>query len=580
MDISVENPDELPQDLVDAAVEWVRPSLTQYESAALEDWVVATQSGAGSYFPSMAAGVDGWAQYNPSSINPDVSQRNYLFERNEWRNPPHILAEFKLANQLVMRDDVVSGICEITENLAVQRMKWESEDMDEEDIWNQISSDIDLDSRVREMWRELFTYSQFYVAMFWGKKTYTIRGRNHKSGVKRKKQYRLNTPISISLLDPTKVIPVGSIMFEQEKLVWAGTPGELEMYDKGTDRILNQLFTGHYEPSKQETQQLSAMGIDTEHLMLLNPENVWRHTLPRPAYKRWADVRLKSVFPLMDLKQNLRAMDRAHLVGATNFILLVRKGTDKIPARQQELDNLDRRVRTLARVPVLVGDHRLSVEIVQPDKNFILDDSKWDTVDHRIGARLLQSLAIGGDQGRRDDSLTIGRAVARGIEGRRHQLSRAIEKRIAQAIIERNPDTFDAEPSHCFVPKHVALDWDTNFVNMLLQMRDRGDISRETFLEEADFDQVVEFRNREYEDENFDKVFLKPTLVPFSGNGAQGGAGGTAAQPAAGAKTPLPKKPAAPRKSQGGADNKRGAAPPGRPSGSKTSSTTPKGGKS
>lgn len=534
---------------------YYEPTLSREEYSALEGWVLGTQ-GMSSYFGQ--AGMDTWSSNAGSEINPDINQRNYLFERVEYRNPRHIFEEFRVANSLVMKDDVVSGICELTENLAIQRMKWEVPDMDEEDVWNQISRDLDLDTRLKEMWRELFTYSQFYVAIFWGNKTYKVRGKNPKTNVTRRKSYNLKVPISLSILDPTKVLPVGNLMFGQERLAWVSTEYEMEMWDKGTDAILKQLFEKKYECSKEEEERFSRMNIDTKQLMLLKKEAVFRHTLPRPSYKRWADVRLKSIFALADLKQNLRSMDRAHLVGGTNFILVVKKGSDKIPARQQELDNLHKNVRTLARVPVLVGDHRLSVEIITPALDNTLLDKKWDTLDTRIGSRLLMSLAIGGDQGRRDDSLTIGRAVARGIEGRRHLLSRALEKYIVDPVMARNSE-LENRPSHTFTPKHVALDWDANFVNLMIQLRDRGDLSRETVLEEADFSQDVEYKNREYEDKYMDDVFLKPTLVPFSGD-----------------QTTPTKKPAA-RKSSGGADNKTGSKPPGRPAGSRsTSSTTPK----
>jgi hypothetical protein len=71
-------------------------------------------------------------------------------------------------------------------------------------------------------------------------------------------------------------------------------------------------------------------------------------------------VRLKSVFPLLDLKQQLMEADRVTLVGAANFILLVRQGTKEEPATQEEIDNLKENFKVVAKLPVVVGDHRLS----------------------------------------------------------------------------------------------------------------------------------------------------------------------------------------------------------------------------
>lgn len=43
---------------------------------------------------------------------------------------------------------------------------------------------------------------------------------------------------------------------------------------------------------------------------------------------------MKSIFELLDLKQQLRQMDRAHLIGGSNFIVLMTMGDkDHYPAR-------------------------------------------------------------------------------------------------------------------------------------------------------------------------------------------------------------------------------------------------------
>lgn len=477
------------------------------EYAALEDWINTT---AGGFSTTNFGGVDSWGNFGGGSpFNTDMQQRGDFFTRNEYRTPRSIMDEFRLAYDLMQRDDIVSGIGDLTEGMAIQRMKWECEDLDEEDLWNQIARDIDLDSRLREMWRELYGMSQFYCAMFWGSKNYTVRGKT-KKGNRKRKTFNVQVPIALSLLDPTRVIPVGNLMFGKERLAWVATEQEMEVW--GQDPILSKLVENKYIANGEERNLLGKLGIDCDNLLLFKADSVWRHTLTRPAYKRWADVRLKAVFPLADLKANLRQMERAHLVGGTNFIVVVKKGSDKLPARQQELQNLDQQVRKLARVPLLVGDHRLSVEIVTPKLDTTLDDKKWDTLDSRIGSRCLMSLSVAGDNARQDNTLSVGRAVARGLESRRHSLSRSIERHIVDSVIAKNSE-LQTRPSHAFTPKHLALDWDTNFVQMIMALRDRGDLSRETILEEADFSQDIEAKRREFEEENYDDIFM--TAVPF-----------------------------------------------------------------
>ena len=133
-------------------------------------------------------------------------------------------------------------------------------------------------------------------------------------------------------------------------------------------------------------------------------------------------------------------MDRAHLIGATNFIILVKKGSDQRPAQPGEVDRLQTQVRTLARVPVIVGDHRLSIEIITPKTDTTLQPERYNGLDARITARLYQMFMTGnysaGAKG--DDSIKLARVVARGLEGRRHMLRPSIERHILRPTFAAN----------------------------------------------------------------------------------------------------------------------------------------------
>ena len=58
----------------------------------------------------------------------------------------------------------MGGVAEITESFAFQGVKWEGEEPDDADVFNQISRDLDLDSVIRRMWLETYSISQ-YVAV-------------------------------------------------------------------------------------------------------------------------------------------------------------------------------------------------------------------------------------------------------------------------------------------------------------------------------------------------------------------------------------------------------------------------------
>lgn len=443
-----------------------------------------------------------------------------IFERDRYVTPDNLFDQMRVAQDAAENDDIVAGVLESTESLAFGKMSFECDDDDEEDIWNQIASMIDLDSRLREMWRELFIVSQFYAVTWYGRKTLKVSGKNPKTGVKRRRVFEnLVVPIGISLLDPLKVLPVGNLLFNQEQLVYIADDRNeqsaildvLNGDNRSSDEMIAQLLVSEYNPSREEQKYLSNLGVNSARLFVLNPERVWRHTATRPQYRRFADVRLKSVFELLDLKHQLREMDRTHLLGGTNFIVLVKKGTDQNPAKPEEVSNLQSQVRTLSRVPVIVGDHRLSVEIVTPNNDHTLEAGRYDVLDTKISARLFQTFSASTSS--REDSLKVARIIARGMESRRHMLWRAIEKNVIMPTVQAN-DEFSEEPSLMFHPKQIALDFDPALASFMFDLRDRGDLSRATILSQVDIDEGDEARKRKREALIYDDVFQ--TQVPYS----------------------------------------------------------------
>ena len=447
------------------------------------------------------------------------TRRGGLIERDKYLTPSGIYDQMRVAQEAAENDDVVSGVVETTEALAFSRMSVESDDEDEEDIWNQIIDGIDLDSRIREMWKEMFTISQFYVAVWWDVKNFKVSGRS-KSGVQRKKEFKnLRVPVSITLLDPLKIVPVGNFMFGQEQLCWIANRSEMMRYDNilsgmEQDETISRLLVGHYESAVAEMQRLGRQGVDVAQLYTLNPDNVYRVTATRPQYKPFADVRLKSIFELLDLKQQLREMDRAYLLGATNFIVLIRKGSDHMPAKNEELQALQNQVRVLSRIPVIVGDHRLEIEIVTPKIDMVLTPEKYNTLDARITARLYKMFMTGnyaaGAKG--DDSMKLIRIVARGMESTRAQLRRSIEDRILMEVYKRNEQLIE-EPCLQFHPKSIGIDFDPGLAAFFLDLLDRQGIPVSTVLEQIDLDFDEEVKKMQRERTNFPDFV--PPLTPI-----------------------------------------------------------------
>jgi hypothetical protein len=459
-----------------------------------------------------------------------VGSRGSLFDRGVFTPPNNPYDEMRSARHAVRYDSIISGVAEVTEAFAFQGVKWEGENSDESDVFNQLSRDMNLDAVIRRMWREEFMYGQFVCAKLWGWAEYSVRGKT-KNGNKRKKTYRIWAPVQMRILDGLKVVPAGIGPLGGETLCWSATPGEIGHYQESykgdvIDPLMTTFFQGTYNPSEDEARELVGLGVDPTRLLAMNPDWVFRHTLTKPDYERFGDIRLKSVFSLLDLKHQLMQADRATLIGAAKYILLIRKGEKDAPALPEEMANLRENYNFIAKLPVIISDHRLQIDIIAPKQDFVLQGDKYDVIDSRLLARLLGTLSISSKGQRNETQDTLSSSVARVMENRRHMLKRTLEYEVARAVVQhpKNKDVFESTPSLVYTPRSVQLALDATYVQALQALRTQREISRETILEFFGLDQSTEAQRMELEAEFFDDIFK--TEIPFNG---QPGAGGAAA---------------------------------------------------
>jgi hypothetical protein len=530
----------------------------------------------------VAAALDTWQR----SVNSPSIAAGSLFFRNRYTMTDNVYDQMLQCADAVEYDEVLGSVCDATEGLAFSEASFEMVDQDQEDIWNQIADDIDLDSRLREMWRELFKVSQVYVAIDWQQKTYKVRTKQvpmadvnddapqlipgaedlHSTGLPnpgkkkraRRKEFAVEVPSALSIVDPTKVLPVGQLMFGRERFAYIASKGEhdsfMETFEGQTsDPLVMRMFDGPYQPTPMEEAQITDRGsgaaTDKKYLWLFKREALFRHSLSRAQYERFAAIRLKSTLPVLDMKSHLRASDRAALIGATNFIIVLKRGSDKFPARAGEVEQLREQARVVARMPILVGDHRLDVEIITPKTDFVLQADRYNLLDERLIMRALHTFRFGGrNAGSSSEAANTNEEIARGIESRRSDLARAIEQKLVGMMMDRNATAFTEKPELAFHPRRVVISPDANILSAVLKLRDRGDISRETELEEFGFDQEIEFVRRKREkgvDETFQSSvpFSSPNSNPFTTGGAGGrpvgggGAGNDSTPPGAAAPT-------------------------------------------
>ena len=450
-----------------------------------------------------------------------------------------------------------------------QKCRFELIDTDQQDMWNQWAARVNLDQFLRQCGREDFKVSQFYVGLWWGREVFSVqenviedqilqfekdqKRREYEKRVadreayiaanrgtegfveppeipvveedkpgrgnrKRKKKFPVEVPTEMTIFDPTKVIPVGTLMFGRERFAYVASPGEHQAFDQvmrgeTADDTVLQLIERRYEPTPQDREACADLGIAHDRLWLFRKDAIFRHTMTKSEYERYAPVRLKTVLPIIEMKDHLRSSDRASLIGNTNFIVVIKKGSDKLPAKAAEIQNLQEQARVIARLPVLVGDHRLSVEIVSPSTDNTLIDSRWQVLDSRLVFAALKTFSPVTQGGNSSGSgvKEMSQIVSKGLESRRHMIVRSLEKHIFKAILERNAGVLDEFPHLEFAPKRITLDFNQDVVSAVLKLRDRGDISRETALEELDYDQDTEVLRRGREKGLYDQVFQSQT---------------------------------------------------------------------
>lgn len=461
--------------------------------------------------PNLQRAVADWVE------KPRRSRDRGLFARDKFVTPSRVFEQMALAYDSA-EDDIVANVLETSESLSFHHVGFECEDSDQEDVWNQVAFDIDVDAWFRSAYRELFLVSQLYGVVLHGRKTYKVRGKGE-GGRARRASKDVRVPISIGLLDPLRCVPVSPDVFGNSRVAWIGSDRDMELVkglDHTDDPFVSLLFEGTYTPDAKEEADLRNEGIDPKKLILLNDEMVFRHYLTKSPFERWSKVRMKSIYPLLDLKHQLREMDRAFMLGGINFIVLVTRGSDSMPTTRSEVAETTSMIRTQSKSPVIVSDHRINIELITPEIDHVLSGEKWDVLDERLLMKLWGTFSLPSQRSPREDSSSEGRVIARSLHNRRYMLAKTLERYVVKPTVEHpyNQGKLDFPTYVEFTPRRLELEFDSTVLQVIQSLRDRGDISRETILAELNFSQELEARRREKEAEEFDDIFT-PVNVPF-----------------------------------------------------------------
>lgn len=440
-------------------------------------------------------------QWSRVTIGGNDTARANVFEQGKYQTPPNFFEELRVAAYAAKYDDIVSGVADTTEQLAFRRVAIEAKDDDQNDIWAQIVDELNIESKLRAIWREQFILSQCYCGILWHRKSYRVLAKNEAGRSKRGMFNNILVPRAITILDPLKVVPVGEFMFGNERLAYIADIEEARAItaklqskadgetDSG-DLIVTQLIERPYIPGFSERQDLAAItGITSleGRMFLLNQDSCFRVTATRPDYLRFADVRMASVFELLDAKRILTEMDRTDMLSSTNCIILVKKGSEALPAQKGELQAAKAQMSSSSRMPIIISDHRMEIELITKKTDKTLSPERYNGLNSRITSRLYQILSAGNYSSgtATDNSPGLFKIIASSMEARRDMIRDAIMDNIFDVVWRKN-DKFTNRPTMNFYPRRIALDFDANIATFMQDLADRQILSPETLLAEMD----------------------------------------------------------------------------------------------
>lgn len=470
-------------------------------------------------------------RWNRTVHGGEHNRRGGMLQRDRFVTPGDTFEQIRTA-RAAMDDDVVDGIAELTQGLAFKRVGFYAQDEDEENIWNQWAGTVNLDGLLREAWDTYFTDSQVVFTVWWGNESYKVDGTTDQ-GNARRRTFDLRVPTSIDVIDTLKVTPVGELLFGRERLAYIASPGEAEQFTavldgarntippgsllpynaplrwdndpELTDDIVLRLIESRYIPNWDERRLLLNEGVDPNWLFLMRENTVFRHTATKPGWKRFPRIRMKSTFELLDMKRQIRQKDRVFLLAGINFILVIKRGSDKFPADDVELAAAHAGVTTLAQLPIIVGPHTLSVEIVAPPMDHTVSHDAWDVLDTRIAARLLRQ--FGPRAAQRTHEGDLAQLVGHWLESERHMLRRTFEANVFDKIRKVNATNLTGAAKLRFHPNRIALAFDPAYATFLLDLRAARELSRDTLLSAFDMTQEDEAEMLEREAKEFDPIF-------------------------------------------------------------------------
>lgn len=487
-----------------------------------------------------------------------------LLARSKFRTPGNRIDEVILARDMAERDDDVAAC--IGSMLAIafgEGMQNTHEDERTIAVFDEICRNTDMDAVLSELYRELLIAGSVTSVALFIAEQFTFRLPNGE----RDRTRAVTAPLigvlpaeQIRVID-SDIVSTGTLAFKPP--TWSQEQWLDEFFDSKTSpgrkaemRRQDPVLTRMVVEKLQIKDQYASMLSDTldcnygEHLYRLNPAMVRRSTFPKGA-ERYPRPPLTRNFGLLEAKRLLNLMDYALLQGGTNFLVVAKKGSDLRPAMPAEITNLRETIRRSSHTGVLVGDHRLSIEIITPKLDELLNPAKRRLLGRKIAMALLRLPEVAeADAGAGQAVLADVEILSRVIASDRRLIKRHVENKIYTEAAKRNAAITKGAASIWF-PK-IILQGSQYFTDLVLKLRDRGDIPRKFAVEAGGFNYEAAVQQRKREKANGDDRVMTPAEVPFSSpnagpqdnnTGRPKGSGPNNGAPGAKTSKPAPGKP-------------------------------------
>lgn len=453
-----------------------------------------------------------------------------LLSRRHWQAPRNVIEEIKLARDLADTDDACAGaIAQLVAAAFKHRMRHLHPDEKTEVLFNKLAKKNGLDRVFKEMYREILIASS--VTTVTGFTTEELRFTLDD----------VDRMINQSVVGPRiGVFPAENIRIKGSDVMGLGTvcykPSSyteeqfLEEYfsDRTSEprkRVMRQLnpfllslLIGRVEEDPDTAKVfIDDFGLDmgAKWIYPMNPRMVHRTTFAKGAAK-YPRPLLTGNFALLEAKRLLNVMDYSLLQGGSNYIVVAKKGSDARPARKNEITQLARTVQAAGKTGVIVGDHRLSIEILTPNLEALLNTEKRDMVDRKLAQRILRTPDR--PQANAENSKNEMEIMQAVVTSDRDMLVRHVEDSIYEEVVTRNGRTFSQGAPTIWFPLVVLAGLDV-FLQGLLKLRDRGDIPRAYGVEFFGYDMQAAVRERARERSRGDDRVMTPPVVPHDSPG-------------------------------------------------------------